>query len=70
MEKKSEKNISYILHVLIGQNLWQPPYQIFSVIFLKELIELNVNMDMIIKNVRLNISIATVFSNIQTLKMI
>ena len=35
--------------------------------------ELNVNLDTMIKNVKhveLNISIATVFSNIQTLKMI
>ena len=37
------------------------------------IIELNVNLDTMIKNVKhveLNISIATVFSNIQTLKMI
>ena len=42
-------------------------------IFLKELIELNVNLDTMIKNaklVELSISIATVFLNIQTLKMI
>ena len=42
-------------------------------IFLKEFIELNVNWDMMIKNVKhveLNISIATVFLNTQILKMI
>ena len=42
-------------------------------IFLKEFVELNVNLDAMIKNVKhveLNISIATVSSNIQTLKMI
>ena len=39
---------------------------------LKELIELNVNLDTIknVKLVELNISIATVFLNMQTLKMI
>ena len=47
-------------------------YQIFSIIFLKEFIELNVNTKMI-KNVRLvelNISIGTVFMNMWILKMI
>ena len=42
-------------------------------IFLKEFIELNVNWDMMIKNVKhveLNISIATVLLNTQILKMI
>ena len=42
-------------------------------IFLKEFIELNVNSDTMIKNVKrveLNISIATVFLNTQILKMI
>ena len=41
--------------------------------FLKQFIELNVNSGIMIKNVKhveLNISIATVFSKIQTLKMI
>ena len=44
-----------------------------SVISLKDFIELNVNMDMIIKNVNfleLNRGILTLFLNIQTLKMI
>ena len=47
-------------------------YQILSIIFLKEFIELNVNTKMI-KNVRLvelNISIGTVFMNMWILKMI
>ena len=46
-------------------------YQILSIIFLKEFIELNVNTKMI-KNVRLvelNISIGTVFMNMWILKM-
>ena len=47
-------------------------YQILSIIFLKEFIELNVNTKMI-KNVRLvelNIGIGTVFMNMWILKMI
>ena len=35
------------------QDLWQIHHQILSIIFLKEFIELNVNMDMMTKNVRL-----------------
>ena len=48
-------------------NLWQAHYEILSIIFLNECIELNVNTDMMKKNVKLvelNKSIATVFSNI------
>ena len=73
MEKKLQKIYLTYYNLLIAQDLWQVHYQILSIIFLKEFIELNVNMDMMIKNVRLvalNISIATVFFNIQTLKMI
>ena len=57
----------------MAQVLWQAHYQILSIIFLQEFIELNVNTDMKIKIVRLvelNISIATVFLNTQILKMI
>ena len=57
---------------MIAQDLWKAHYQILSIIFLKEFIELNVNSDMVIKNVKhieLNVSIATVFLNIQTLKV-
>ena len=55
------------------QNLWQVLYQILSIIFLKEVIELNVNRNMIIKNVKLvelNITVVTVFLDTQILKMI
>ena len=55
--------------LLTAQDLWQAYYQIY----LKEFIELNVNLDTIIKNVKLvelNITIETVFLNIKTLKMI
>ena len=47
--------------------------EILSIIFLKEFIELNVNLDIIVKNVRLaelNISIATVFLNTNILQII
>ena len=65
----------YFMHYnfLIAQDLWQAYYQILLIIFLKEFIELNVNMDTITKNVKLpelNKNIATVFLNTQTLKMI
>ena len=72
MENKLQKiNLTYY-NVLIAQDLWQA-HQILSIIFLKELTELNVNTEMVIKNMRLvelNISITTVLLNIQTLKMI
>ena len=48
-------------------------YQILSIIFLKEFLELNVNLDTVMKNVKLvesNISFGTVFSRIKALKMI
>ena len=73
MEKKLQKIYPTYYNLLIMQDLWQADYQILSIIFLKEFIELNINLDTMIKNVRiveLNISIATVFLNIQTLKMI
>ena len=72
MENKLQKiNLTYH-NLLIAQDLWQA-HQILPVIFLKELTELNVNTEMVIKNMRLvelNISITTVLLNIQTLKMI
>ena len=54
------------------QDLWQAHYQVLSIIFLKEFINLNRNTDMMIKNVKLaelNINIVTVFLETQTLKM-
>ena len=66
MEKKLQKIYLTYYNLLIVQNSWQAHYQIFSIIFLKEFIELNVNVNMTIKNVRLaelNISIVTVFLN-------
>ena len=71
MVKKLQKIYLAYYNLLIAQDLCEAHYQIFSIIFLKEFIELNVNSDMVLKNVKhaeLNITIATVFSNIQTLK--
>ena len=67
--EKITKNIS----LLTVQDLWQADNQIFSTIFLKEFIELNVNTDMMTKNVKpveLNLRIVAVFLNTQILKMI
>ena len=55
------------------QDLWQIDYQILSIIFLKEFIELNVNFDTTINNIKhveLNINVATVFLNRHILKVI
>ena len=60
-------------NLLIAQDLWQAHYQILSIISLNKFIELHVNSDTMIKNVKneeLNISNATVLSNIKTLKTI
>ena len=73
MEKKLQKIYLTYYNLLIVQDLWQAHYQILSIIFLKEFIELNVNTDMMIKYVKLvefNISIVTEFLKTQTLKMI
>ena len=73
MEKKLKKIYLTYYNVLTAQDLWQAHYQILSITFLKEFLELNVNADMMIKNVKLvelNVNIATVFLNVQTLKLI
>ena len=73
MEKKLQKIYLTYYNVLIAQDLRQAHYEILSIIFLKYLIKLNVNTDMVIKNVKpaeLNITLATVVLNIQILRMI
>ena len=58
---------------LTSQDLLDAHYQILSIIFLKEFIELNVNSATLMKNmkhVKLNISIVSVFLNTQILNMI
>ena len=53
MEKKLQKLYLTYYNLLIAQHLWQAHYQTLSILFLKKFIELNVNTDMIIKNVKL-----------------
>ena len=69
MEKKLQKMYLTCYGLLIAQDLWQAHYQILSIIFLKEFIELNLNLDTMmkyVKNVKLNISNATASLNMQT----
>ena len=73
MKKKSQKPYLTDYNVLIVQDLWQALFQIVLVILLNELINLNVNMSMITKNVNfmeLDRNIAAAFINTQTLKII
>ena len=68
---KNEEEITKNLFCILQFTDRRAHYQILSTIFLKEFIKLNVNPDMMIKNVRLaELSIATVFLSIQILKMI
>ena len=70
-EEIRKEQLAYY-NLLIVPDLWQVHYQILLTIFLKEFIELHVNLDTMIKNinhVELNISVVTFFSNIETLMM-
>ena len=71
MEKKIQKIYPTDYNLLTPQDIWQAHYQILSIIFLQEFIKLNVNTDATINNVKLaelNINIANVFLNIQTIR--
>ena len=83
MENKSQKIYLTYSSLLRAQDLWQAHYQVLSIIFLKEWIELNENSiknkkndkkwDKKQKNVELCIiryNDCDFFLNIQTLKMI
>ena len=73
MEKKLQKIYLTHYNLLRAQDLLQVHYQILSIIFLNEFLELNINSDTMIKNVKhmeVNISIATVFLNTQIINMI
>ena len=64
--EKIAKNISYVLQFFDSVGFMAAHYQILSIIFLKKFVELNVNKEMMIKNVKfveLNISIGTAFLN-------
>ena len=72
-----KKNLQQIYpadcNLLIGQYLWQTHYLLLLINFLKKFIKINVNTDLIIKNVKrteLNINILTSFLNTQNIKMI
>ena len=67
---KMEKNIQNIYStdcsVLIAQDLWQAHDQILSITFLKDFLNLHVNMETTITKVKLaklNVNIAYVFLN-------
>ena len=73
MQRKFQEIYLTYCNLLIAQDLWQAHYQILSIRFLKDFIELNVKLEIMIKNVKhvgLNISIATVFLHTQILKII
>ena len=76
IEKSGEKLYKlYLTYYSLSttSGLWQVHYQILLIILLKEFIELNVNMGMIIKSFRhveLNTKVMIVVLNTQTLKMI
>ena len=73
MEKKLQRMYLTYYNLLIAQDSWPFHYQIMSIIFLKEFIELNSSMNMtikILKHVKLNVGVATSFLNIQILKVI
>ena len=66
MEKKLQKIYLTYYNLLMAPDLWQGHYQILTIIFLKEFIELNVSSNVMIENVNhvdLNITFATVFLN-------
>ena len=73
MGKKLQKPYLTDYILLIAQDLRKAHYQILLLILLKEFIKLNLNTNMMIKNVKLvelDTKIATAFWNRKTLKMI
>ena len=48
MEKRLQKIYLTSYNLMIVQELWQAHYQILSIVFLKEFVKLNVNMDTLI----------------------
>ena len=73
MEKKLQKVCLVDYKWLLAKDFWQVHYQILLIISLKKFIKLNINMNMMIKNVELvslNTNIASAFLNPQALRMI
>ena len=72
-EQKLQKIYLSYYNLLIVESLWRGHYQILSIIFNYLNLELNVNTNMMIRNVKpveLNISITAVFLNTHILKII
>ena len=72
-ERKSQKLYLKDYNLLTVQNLWQAHYKILVINPLKEFIELKVNTDTMIKNVKLaevNTKIANAVLKTQILKVI
>ena len=72
-EQKLQKIYLSYYNLLIVESLWRGHYQILSIIFNYLNLELNVNTNMMIQNVKpveLNISITAVFLNTHILKII
>ena len=69
MERKLRKIYLTYDNLFIAQRFSPVHFQVLSIIFLKEFIKLNVNMDMIIqvKNEELNIKVASALLNTETL---
>ena len=73
MKKKIQKIYLTQYNSLIAQDLWETSYQILPLIILKQFNELNVNLNAMIKDVKLvelNKSTVTVFLNKKVLEMI
>ena len=73
MDKKLETTYLTNCNLLIEQDLRQAHYRILLIVSLKEIIKINANMDIIIKNgkrVELNIKTMSAAYNTKTLKMI
>ena len=69
--EKLQKTYPRNYNLLMVQDLWQVHYQILSIIFLKELIDINSNTLMKnVKHVKFNISIVAAFWNSQIAKFI
>ena len=53
MEENSQKSYLTGYNLLITQSLWYDHYQILLIIWLKEFIKLNEDMEMVIKNMKI-----------------
>ena len=73
MESKLQKTNPTDYNLLTVQDLWKAHFQALSIILLMEFIKLNVNLDIIMKNVKrmeLNTKTLSAILNIKSIKMI